>query len=159
MAAGALAAINANAAPINPSDEETQSVAEIKSLITGEWKTDTIQTFLGAVAYEYIFYNNGTGTSKTFQIIMDEPETTTSSIKWEIVDPTRIKIAADNATGIVKTLSVIDNSTIKLGGDVYRLVRKSAGTPRSNTSGKTGTTVKNQTVKKPSVKGKSKRKN
>jgi len=140
--------------------DRNYSVEDIEVLLVGEWRTDTITTFLGAVAYDYIFYGNGTGTGTTFHLVLGEPETSSSNFRWEVIDSTKIKITVGDALGLIKRISVTDNSRIILGDDVFRLVRKLSPRAGQKADGGEGdsATIKNQTVVKPPVKGKLKRK-
>ncbi len=129
-----------------------QSLEEVSKVLPGEWKSDTVSTFLGSIAYDYIFYRDGTGKEETFHLVMGEPDNTNKTFKWVMESPEKVKLIFSDGVVSEKSLTVVNENNIRLGSDEFRRIATAVN--KSKTPAKSTTTKQKSTKKTQKKSGK-----
>lgn len=104
------------------SEAAAQTVEEAAKVLPGKWKSDTVSTFLGSIAYDYVFNRDGTGNEETFHMVMGEPETTTKNFRWVAISNEKIKLTFSDGVVVEKALNIVDNDNVVIESDTFRRI-------------------------------------
>ncbi len=107
------------------SEAAAQTMEEAAKVLPGKWKSDTVSTFLGSIAYDYVFNRDGTGNEETFHMVMGEPETTNKNFRWVAISNEKIKLTFSDGVVVEKTLNIVDNDNVVMESDTFRRIARS----------------------------------